>query len=218
MGCVCRSFLSCSSLCLVGSLEDIHWVVFKPVLFLPWQCTYVRSPAERWTFTPAWGQVHVRSSPRIYLYNFASIFPSVLLFPTISQFLPLNIIPTACKLLPTMPSWPGDKRWKVYSQHGGRISLVAAKRVLLMEGSLLSTEECWSRGIATMRFLTVSFLHRSPGLHRWPTHKSPGGSELLLCAANEGHCAYRDIQSSRVSFVPFSRSPPSHNLVSELFR
>ena len=49
------------------------------------------------------------------------------------------------------------------------------------------------------------------------SRKSLGGSKLLLFKNDGGHCVLRDLQCYIYFWVPFSRSVPRHNLVSELY-
>ena len=47
--------------------------------------------------------------------------------------------------------------------------------------------------------------------------KSLGGSKLLPLKNDGGHCVLRDLQCCRNLLVPFPRSVPRHNPVSELY-
>ena len=50
------------------------------------------------------------------------------------------------------------------------------------------------------------------------SRKSPGDSKLLPFKNDGGHCVLGDLQCCRNVLVPFPRSLPRHNPVSELYR
>ena len=50
------------------------------------------------------------------------------------------------------------------------------------------------------------------------TRKSLGGSKLILIKNGGGHCVLGNLQCCRHLLVPFSRSVPRHNPISELYR
>ena len=66
--------------------------------------------------------------------------------------------------------------------------------------------------------LTKALLPRLLSLARAASsRKSPGGSKLLPFRKDGGHCVLVDIQCCRNVLVPFPRSVPRHNPVSELY-
>ena len=97
--------------------------------------------------------------------------------------------------------------------------------IVLLEGSPISTEELWSSVRVTIGFLvtslTTALLHRLLSLARravlvvWPG--GLGGSKLLPFKNDGGHCVLSDLQCCRNGLVPFPRSMPRHNPVSELY-
>ena len=93
--------------------------------------------------------------------------------------------------------------------------------VVLLEGSPISTEELYSSVRVTIGFLVTSLtktlLPRLLSLGRVAnSRKSVGGSKLLPFKNNGGHCVLGDLQCCRNVLVPFPRSLPQHNPVSEL--
>ncbi len=59
----------------------------------------------------------------------------------------------------------------------------------------------------------------SPDRSVWPGGpKSPGGSKLLPFMDDEDHCVHWDLQCCRNFSVPFPRSVPRYNPVSEVYR
>ena len=95
--------------------------------------------------------------------------------------------------------------------------------VVLLEGSPISTEELWSSVRVTIGFLVTSLtkalLLRLLSLARQPasSRKSLGGSKLLPFKNVGGHRVLGDLQCCRKCLVPFPRSVPRHNPVSELY-
>jgi hypothetical protein len=118
--------------------------------------------------------------------------------------------------------------------------------LLLMSGFHLATTmkawlvECYRDGCPSGRF---SYLHRGtldlsvsdhwvlghlPGHGPTPTiaqvclaassRKSLDGAKLLSFKDDGGHCVLGDLQCCRYVLVPFPRSVPRHNLVSEFYR
>jgi hypothetical protein len=85
--------------------------------------------------------------------------------------------------------------------------------VVLLEGSPISTEEFWS---------SISYQCLSPPIVQFgqaaSSSRSLGGSKLLLFKNDGGHCVLVDLQCCRNVLVPFPRSVPQHNPVSELYR
>jgi hypothetical protein len=87
----------------------------------------------------------------------------------------------------------------------------AAEMVVLLEGSPISTEElelCQSD-------------HRVPPITQFgwaaSSRKSLGGSKLLPFKNDRGHCVLGDLHCCKMFLVPFPRSVPRHNHVSELY-
>ena len=85
--------------------------------------------------------------------------------------------------------------------------------VVLLEGSSISVR------------VTIGHLPNqgpSPSIAQFgrgaSTRKSLGGSELLSFKNDGSHCVLGDLQCCRHFLVPFPRSVPQHNPVSELYR
>ena len=94
--------------------------------------------------------------------------------------------------------------------------------VVLMEGSLISTEELWSSVRVTIgfliTFLTKALLSRLLSLAgRASSWKSLGGSKLLPFKDDGVHCVLGDLQCCRNVLVPVPRSVPRHNPVSDIY-
>ena len=93
--------------------------------------------------------------------------------------------------------------------------------VLLLEGSPISREELYS-SVSDHWFLVTSL---TKALLLWllnsaraaSSRKSLGGSKCLLFKNEGGHCVSGDLQCCRHFLVPFPRSVPQHNPVSELY-
>ena len=90
--------------------------------------------------------------------------------------------------------------------------------VVLMEGSPISTEELWT---SVSDYQVIDHLPDqgpSPLIDQFgqtaSSRKSLCGSKLLPFKNDGGHCALGDLQC----LVPFPRSVPRHNPVSELYR
>ena len=77
--------------------------------------------------------------------------------------------------------------------------------VVLLKGFPISTEELWSSVWVTIGFLVAN------------SRKSLGGSKLLPFKNDVGHCVVVNLQCCRHFLVPFPRSVPWHNPVSELY-
>ena len=99
----------------------------------------------------------------------------------------------------------------------------AAEMVVLLEGSPLFTVQRWSSVRVTIGFLVTSLtkaLH--PLIAQFgrvaSSRKSPDGSKLLPFTDDRGHCAHWDLQCCRHFSVPFPRSVPQYNPVSEVYR
>ena len=89
--------------------------------------------------------------------------------------------------------------------------------VVFLEGSPISTEERTVTIRLLVTSLTKALLPRLPSLARRPAlGKSLGGSNLLPFNNYGGHCVLGDLQCCRHFLVPFPRSVPRHNPVSEL--
>ena len=84
--------------------------------------------------------------------------------------------------------------------------------VVLLEGS--STEELQS-SVSDHRVL--GNLPIAQFGQTTSSRKSLGGSKLLPFKNDGGHCVLRDLQCCRNILVPFPRSVPRHNPVSELY-
>ena len=89
--------------------------------------------------------------------------------------------------------------------------------VVLLEGSPISTEDLWS-SVSEHRILG----HRpSPPIAQFgwvaSSKKSLGGSKLIPIKNDGSHCVLGDLQCCRIFLVPFPRSVPRHNPVSELY-
>ena len=91
--------------------------------------------------------------------------------------------------------------------------------VVLLEGSPISTEELWSSVRLTIRFLVTSLTEALlPRLLRLASsRKSLGSSKLLPFKNDGGNCVLGDRQCCRSFLIPFPRSVPQHNPVSELY-
>ena len=91
--------------------------------------------------------------------------------------------------------------------------------VVLLEGSLISTEELWSSVRVTIGFLVTSLTKALVPqlLSLASSRKGLGGSKLLPFKNDEGHCVLGDLQCCRHFWVPFLRSVPRHNPVSQLY-
>ena len=93
--------------------------------------------------------------------------------------------------------------------------------VFLLEGTPISTEDPWS-SVSDHRVLG-HLLDQDPSLpiaqfgRAASSRKSLGGSKLLPFKNDEGHCVLEALQCFRNVLVPFPRSVPRHNLVSELY-
>ncbi|KAK6321545.1 hypothetical protein J4Q44_G00085210 [Coregonus suidteri] len=94
--------------------------------------------------------------------------------------------------------------------------------VVLLEGSPISTEELWSSVRVTIRLLVTSLTKALlPRLHSLAGRSALGrvfGSKLLPFRNDGGNCVLGDLQCCRNVLVPFPRSVPRHNPVSELYR
>ena len=98
--------------------------------------------------------------------------------------------------------------------------------IVLLEGSPISTEELWSSVSVTIGFLVASLTTSlgqlpSPRIAQFgraaSSRKSRGGSKLVPLKNDGGHCVLGDLQCYRNVLVPFPRSVPRHNPVSELY-
>ena len=92
--------------------------------------------------------------------------------------------------------------------------------VVLLEGSPISTEDLWSSVRVTIRFLVPSLTKALlPQLLKFgretSSRKSIGGSKLFPFKNDVGHCVLENLQCCGNVFVPFRRSVPRHNPVSE---
>ena len=94
--------------------------------------------------------------------------------------------------------------------------------VVLMEGSLISTEELWI-SVSDHRVLG-HLADQCPSTpiaqFAWAasSRKSLGGSKRYLYFKNDGgHCVLGDLQCCRHILVPFPRSVPRHNPVFDLY-
>ena len=76
--------------------------------------------------------------------------------------------------------------------------------VVFLEVSIIATEELWSSVKVTIGFLGTTL--------------SLGGSKWLPFKNDGGHCVLWDLQCCRYYLIPFPRSVPRHNPVSELFQ
>ena len=93
--------------------------------------------------------------------------------------------------------------------------------VVLLEGSPISTEDLWS-SVSEHQVLghpadqgpfpPIAQLGQASS-----SRKSLGGSKRLPFKNDEGHCVLEDLQCCRHFLVPFPRSVPRHNPVSELY-
>ena len=93
--------------------------------------------------------------------------------------------------------------------------------VVLLEGSPVSAEILWS----SVR-VTIEVLGHLPDHGPFPSiaqfgraassRKNLGGSKLLPLFNDGGHCVLGDLQCCRNVLIPFPRSVPRHNPVSEL--
>ena len=95
--------------------------------------------------------------------------------------------------------------------------------VVLLEGSPLSTEERWCSDRVTIGFLVTSLtkalLPRSLNLDGRPALGRVLVVPIFFQFTDDGgHCAHRDLQSSRIFSVPFPRFVPQDNPVSEVYR
>ena len=79
--------------------------------------------------------------------------------------------------------------------------------VVLLEGSPFSTLKLWS----SVR-VTIAQFGRAAS-----SRKSLGGSKRFPIKSDGGHCVLGDLQCCRHFLVPFPRSVPQHNPVSELY-
>ena len=98
----------------------------------------------------------------------------------------------------------------------------AAVMVVLLERSPISTDELWSSVRVNIGFLVTSLtkalLPRLLSLARAArSRKSLGGSKLFPFKNDGGHYVLGDLQCCRSFLVPFPRSEPRHNPVSELY-
>ena len=98
----------------------------------------------------------------------------------------------------------------------------AAEMVVLLEGSPISSEELWSSVRVTIGFLVTSLTKTLLPLiaqFGWAVSsmKSLSGSKLLPSKNDGGRCVLEDLQRCRNILVPFLRSVPRHNPVSELY-
>ena len=93
--------------------------------------------------------------------------------------------------------------------------------VVLLEGSPISTEELWSSVRVTIGFLVTSLtkalLPRLLFGRAASSRKNIGGYERLPFKNDGGHCVLGDLQCCNNVSVPFTRSVPIRNPVSELY-
>ena len=88
-----------------------------------------------------------------------------------------------------------------------------------LEGSPISTDELWSSVRVTIGFLVTSLTKALlPQLLSLAGRPGLGGSKLLPFKTDRGHCVLGDLQCCRNVLLPFPRSVPRHNPVSELYR
>ena len=96
--------------------------------------------------------------------------------------------------------------------------LSAAEMVVLLEGSPISTEELFSYhrvlGHLPDQGPSPLIAQFAPAAS---SRNSLGGSKLISFKSDGGRCIFGDFQCCRHFLVPFPRSVPRHNPVSELY-
>ena len=93
--------------------------------------------------------------------------------------------------------------------------------VVLLEDSPISTEELWSSVRVTIMFLVTSLSKAFPPIAQFGqgvnSRKSLGVSKLLPFKIDGGYCILGDLQCCKNGLIPFPRSVPRHNPVSERY-